>query len=100
MTVLEGRHINSLLLELRSMLGHIKKHQLRISDAQCKSMDELVKVVSQLVKKQEKVLEEVLLGNRVRQLHYEATLNILAEQQQKMLGVLEKTMEESFVNVK
>ena len=62
-------------------------------------MDELVKVVSQLVKKQEKVLEEVLLGNKVRQLHYEATLNILAEQQQKMLRVLEKNMEESFVNV-
>lgn len=74
---------------------------------QCKSMDELVKVVHKLVKRQGKVLEEVILGTRVRQLHYEATLNILAEQRQKILSVLErnmdvleKNMEESFVNIK
>lgn len=92
-------HVHVLLEEIHSILASVKKHQLRISEAQCKSMDELVKVLGRLVDKQGKVLNEVLVGNHMRQLHYETTLNVLAEQQRQMIELLTKWSENSFINI-
>ena len=92
-------HVHALLEEIYGILASVKKHQLRISEAQCKSMDELVKVLGRLVDKQGKVLNEVLVGNNMRQLQYETTLNVLAEQQRQMIELLTKWSENSFINI-
>jgi len=92
-------HIHVLLEEIYSILESVKKHQLRISSAQCQSMEELIKVLGRLVEKQSKMLQEVMIGNRTRQLHYEATLNVLAEQQRQVLELLTKWSENSFISI-
>ena len=92
-------HVHALLEEIYNLLQSVKKHQLRISDVQCKSMDELVKVTAKMIERQGKVLEEVLLGNRMRQLHYEVTLNVLAEQQRKVLELIRKLSENSYISI-
>ena len=92
-------HVHALLEEIHDLLQSVKKHQLRISNVQCKSMDELVKVAAKLIERQGKVLEEVLLGNRMRQLHYEVTLNVLAKQQRKVLELVKKLSENSYISI-
>jgi len=92
-------HVHLLLEEIYDILNSVKKHQMRISEAQCKSMDELVKVLGRLVEKQGKMLKEVLVGHHMRQLHYETTLNVLAEQQRQVIELLTKWSENSFINV-
>ena len=93
-------HVHALLEEIHGILEDVRAHQLKISNAQCKSMEELLKVLRRMIDKQGKMLNEVLLGNRVRQLQYEGTLNALAEQQQKVLNLLEKwTTENCFINI-
>ena len=93
-------HVHALLEEIHGILEDVRNHQLKISNAQCQSMEELLKVLRRMIDKQGKMLNEVLLGNRVRQLQYEGTLNALAEQQQKVLNLLEKwTTENCFINI-
>ena len=92
-------HVHVLLEEIYNILESVKKHQLHISNAQCQSMEELIKVLGQLVKKQSKMLQEIMIGNHTRQLHYEATLNVLAEQQRQVLELLTKWSENSFISI-
>lgn len=92
-------HVHALLEEIYDILKAVKKHQMCISEVQCQSMAELLKVLGQLVEKQSKLLREVLIGNNMRQLHYEATLNVLAEQQRQVLELLTKWSENSFISI-
>lgn len=66
-------------------------------------MDELVNVLGGMLKRQGKLLKEVLIGNRLRQIHYETTLNVLAEQQRQTIELLKKwtaSAEDDFVTIK
>lgn len=65
-------------------------------------MEELVNVLGGMLKRQGKVLKEVLIGNRLRQIHYETTLNVLAEQQRQTIELLKKwtaSTEDDFVTI-
>lgn len=93
-------HVHALLEEIHGILEDVRAHQMKISNVQCQSMEELLKVLRSMIDKQGKMLNEVLLGNRVRQLQYEGVLDALAKQQQKVLDLLEKwTTENCFINV-
>ena len=93
-------HLHALLEEIHGIIEDMRAHQLRISDAQCKTMEELLKVLRKMIEKQGKMLEEVLLGNRVRQLQYESTLDALAQQQRKIIEILEKwNLENNFITL-
>ena len=93
-------HLHALLEEIHGIIEDVRAHQLRISNAQCKTMEELLKVLRKMIEKQGKMLEEVLLGNRVRQLQYESTLDALAQQQRKIIEILEKwNLENNFITL-
>lgn len=93
-------HVHSVLEEMHYILEDVRKHQLQISNAQCKTMETLLKAIRKMVKKQSKVLKEVMIGNRTRQLHYEATLTAIAEQQRQILEALAKfTDDNAFVQL-
>lgn len=93
-------HVHVLLEEIHGILETVRAHQLHISNSQCKSMEELLNVLRKMVDKQGKMLKEVLLGNRVRQLQYESTLDALAQQQQKIIEMLEKwNSENNFITL-
>lgn len=83
-------HVHAVLEEMHSILEDVRKHQLQISNAQCMTMERLLKAVCKMVKKQGKLLKEVMIGNRTRQLHYEATLTAIAEQQRQIIDALRK----------
>lgn len=93
-------HVHSVLEEMHSVLENVRKHQLQISNAQCATMERLLKAIRKVVKKQSKVLKEVMIGNRTRQLHYEGTLTAIAEQQRHILEALAKfTDDNAFVQL-
>ena len=93
-------HVHALLEEIHGILEDVRAHQLKIRNAQCQSMEELLKALRRMIDKQGKMLTEVLLGNRVRQLQYEGTLDALAKQQEKVMDLIEKwTTENCFINV-
>ena len=73
---------------------------MNITQTQCKSMDAAVRVLSGMIDKQSKMIEELKINSNMRQLQYEATLNILAEQQRQTIELLEKHFNESFVSIK
>ena len=95
-------HVHGLLEDMHSILEDVRKHQLQISNAQCATMERLLKVVCQLIKKQSKMvkkqsdtLRELMLGNHTRQLQYEATLTAIAEQQAQMMDALAKMSDDA-----
>jgi len=92
-------HVHSLLEEIFQILASVRKTQMNITQTQCKSMDAAVRVLSKMIDKQSKMIEEIKIGANMRQLQYECTLNILAEQQKQIIELLEKHFKESFVNV-
>jgi hypothetical protein len=63
-------------------------------------MDAAVRVLSGMIEKQSKMIEELKINSNMRQLQYECTLNILAEQQRQTIELLEKHFKESFVSIK
>ena len=73
---------------------------MNITQTQCKSMDAAVRVLSGMIDKQSKMIEEMKINAHQRQLHYEVTLNVLAEQQRQTIELLEKHFNESFVSIK
>ena len=73
---------------------------MNITQTQCKSMDAAVRVLSKMIDKQSKMIEELKINSNMRQLQYECTLNILAEQQKQIIELLEKHFNESFVSIK
>ena len=73
---------------------------MNITQTQCKSMDAAVRVLSGMIDKQSKMIEELKINSNMRQLQYECTLNILAEQQRQTIELLEKHFNESFVSIK
>jgi hypothetical protein len=63
-------------------------------------MERLLKAIRKMVKRQSKVLKEVMIGNRTRQLHYEATLTAIAEQQRQIIEAFAKfTDDNAFVQL-
>ena len=88
-------HVHSVLEDMHSILEDVRKHQLQISNTQCMTMERLLKALKKMVKKQSKMLKEVMIGNRTRQLHYEATLSAIAQQQQQIIDVLSKFSEDN-----
>jgi len=92
-------HVHSLLEEIFQILASVRKTQLTITQNQCKSMDAAVRLLSKMIDKQSKMIEELKINSNMRQLQYECTLNILAEQQKQIIELLEKHFNESFVNV-
>ena len=93
-------HVHSLLEEIFQILASVRKTQMNITQTQCKSMDAAVRVLSGMIDKQSKMIEELKINSNMRQLQYEATLNILAEQQRQTIELLEKHFNESFVSIK
>ena len=83
-------HVHCLLEEIHSILTNVREHQLRITNEQAKTMDAAVEVLGKMVKRQGKMLKELKVNTHMRQIHYESTLNILAEQQRQMIEMLEK----------
>lgn len=72
---------------------------MNITQTQCKSMDAAVRVLSGMIDKQSKMLEEIKIGANMRQLQYEVTLNMIAEQQRQTIELLEKHLKDSYVNI-
>ena len=72
---------------------------MNITQTQCKSMDAAVRVLSKMIDKQSKMIEELKINSNMRQLQYECTLNILAEQQKQIIELLEKHFKDSYVNI-
>lgn len=66
---------------------------------QCTTIETVLSVLQKMVKKQGKLLEEIRVSGNMRQLQYEALLNILAEQQRQTIDLLEKHTNDFFVNV-
>ena len=93
-------HVHSLLEEIFQILASVRKTQMNITQTQCKSMDAAVRVLSGMIDKQSKMLEEIKIGANMRQLQYEVTLNMIAEQQRQTIELLEKHFKESFVSIK
>tara|TARA_B100000519_G_scaffold201256_1_gene216323 strand:- start:6241 stop:6435 length:195 start_codon:yes stop_codon:yes gene_type:complete len=62
-------------------------------------MEAAVRVLSGMIQKQSKVLEEIKINAHQRQLQYEVTLNVLAEQQRQTIELLEKHFKESYVSI-
>jgi len=93
-------HVHSLLEEIFQILASVRKTQMNITQTQCKSMDAAVRVLSGMIEKQSKMIEELKINSNMRQLQYECTLNILAEQQRQTIELLEKHFKESFVSIK
>ena len=101
-TIKSDQRVHSALNEMRRILEDVKKHQMQISEKQCRSMDELVNVLGGMLKRQGKLLKEVLIGNRIRQIQYETTLNVLAEQQRQTIELLKRwtaSTEDDFVTI-
>jgi hypothetical protein len=92
-------HVHALLEEIFQILASVRKTQLNISQNQCKSMEAAVRVLTSMLNKQSKMIEELKINSNMRQLQYEATLNILAEQQRQTIELLEKHFKDSYVNV-
>ena len=79
--------LEELFLQIRS----VRKHQLEISNYQTKTMTAAINVLSKLVDRQAKILEEISISSKVRQLQYEALkelILLLSQQQQKILKAL------------
>ena len=93
-------HVHSLLEEVFEILASVRKTQMNITQTQCKSMEAAVRVLTSMLEKQSKMIEELKINSNMRQLQYEATLNILAEQQRQTIELLEKHFNESFVSIK
>ena len=101
-TTKSDQRVHSPLNEMRRILEDVKNHQMQISEKQCRSMDELVNVLGGMLKRQGKLLKEVLIGNRIRQIQYETTLNVLAEQQRQTIELLKRwtaSTEDDFVTI-
>jgi len=81
------------------ILASVRKTQMNITQTQCKSMEAAVRVLTGMLEKQSKMIEEMKINAHQRQLQYEVTLNVLAEQQRQTIELLEKHFNESFVNV-
>tara|TARA_B110000495_G_C22648844_1_gene384776 strand:- start:188 stop:448 length:261 start_codon:yes stop_codon:yes gene_type:complete len=81
------------------VLASVRKTQMNITQNQCKSMEAAVRVLSKMIDKQSKVLEEIKINANMRQLQYEVTLNMIAEQQRQTIELLEKHFKDSYVNV-
>ena len=92
-------HVHSLLEEIFQILASVRKTQMNITQTQCKSMDAAVRVLSKMIDKQSKMIEELKINSNMRQLQYECTLNILAEQQKQIIELLEKHFKDSYVNI-
>jgi hypothetical protein len=92
-------HVHALLEEMFEILASVRKTQMNITQKQCKSMEAAVRVLTGMLDRQSKMIEEIKIGAHQRQLQYVATLNILAEQQKQIIELLEKHFKESFVNV-
>lgn len=92
-------HVSYLLEEIYSVLADVKKHQMEVSMKQCTTIETVLSVLQKMVKKQGKLLEEIRVSGNMRQLQYEALLNILAEQQRQTIDLLEKHTNDFFVNV-
>jgi hypothetical protein len=92
-------HVHSLLEEMFEVLASVRKTQMNITQNQCKSMEAAVRVLSKMIDKQSKVLEEIKINAHQRQLQYECTLNMIAEQQRQTIELLEKHFKDSYVNV-
>lgn len=92
-------HVHCLLEEIHSILTSVREHQQRITNEQAKTMDAAVEVLGKMVERQGKMLKELKVNTHMRQIQYEATLNILAEQQRQMIELLEKHFNESYISV-
>lgn len=92
-------HIDALVQEIYDLLRSMKEHQMKISTKQVKSVETSVGILEKMMKRQGKIIDEIKKSSSMQQLRYEATLNILAEQQRQIIECLEKQANESFVNV-
>lgn len=92
-------HVHALLDEVFRILSSVRKTQLTITQNQCKSMEAAVRVLSGMIDKQSKMLEEMKINANMRQLQYEVMLNVIAEQQRQTIELLEKHFKDSYVNV-
>ena len=64
---------------------------MEISNYQTKTMTAAINVLSKLVDRQAKILEEIAISSKVRQLQYEALkelILLISQQQQKILKAL------------
>ena len=64
---------------------------MEISNYQTKTMTATINVLSKLVDRQAKILEEIAISSKVRQLQYEALkelILLISQQQQKILKAL------------
>ena len=92
-------HVHALLEEVFEILTSVRKTQLTITQNQCKSMDAAVRVLSGMIQKQSKMLEEIKINANMRQLQYEVMLNVIAEQQRQTIELIEKHFKDSYVKV-
>ena len=92
-------HIESLVQEIYELLQSMKEHQLKISTKHVQSVEASVGILEKMIKRQGKIIDEIKKNAHMQQLRYEATLNILADQQRQILDFLQKHADESFVNV-
>ena len=83
-------HVHCLLEEIHTLLSATRKHQLVLSNKQCDTMNKAIDILEKMLKRQGKILEEVLLGSKLRQVQYETTLNMIIEQQRQTLEFLQK----------
>ena len=92
-------HVHTLLEEIYDVLKSVKRHQLTISNEQCRTVNRAVDILGKMIEKQNKLIEEIKISSHMQQIRYEATLNILAEQQRQTIEFLQKQVKESFINI-